>query len=228
MVCTVCHEFQFSAPTQPRGKGKSHCGKSNDTNNHPVALQCGHVFHRACIQEWFSSSERSECPLCHKTQAGPLLTLYVDEGIAEPQANGSKNNDKQPARKTTEGCSDNMDELYMQMLMLDFENSSMQETAMYGELMFYQQQLESLEKTNETLEEDLSDMRAIAESLNSDLEEANRLKEEAVSAERARADRLQAEVNRLTRVSGAHKRHIRSLQLLLEEKKELLRDSYIY
>ncbi|KAJ2455087.1 hypothetical protein EV183_001016 [Coemansia sp. RSA 2336] len=238
MVCTVCHESQFSAPTPPRGRGANRRGQPSSTN-HPVALQCGHVFHRPCIQGWFTSSSRSECPLCHRTQTGPLLTLYVDEGTAESQASGNKSNGnkqggKQTARKTT-GSSNDMDDMYMQMLMLDVADDGFERMSLCGNMMYYQQEVEDLKETNESLEwanesleEKLSDLGDVVETLTSDLEEANRLKETAVGEERARADRLQAEVYRLTRVSEAHKRHIRSLQVHLEDKKALLRENYIY
>ncbi|KAJ2636019.1 hypothetical protein IW137_004070 [Coemansia sp. RSA 1287] len=60
------------------------------------------------------------------------------------------------------------------------------------------------------------------------LEERVQDLESDVACAKSRADALQMEVNRLAKISHAHKTHIRSLQQNLEEKKQQLRYYGVY
>ncbi|KAJ2143406.1 hypothetical protein IW139_004058 [Coemansia sp. RSA 353] len=194
MVCIVCHESQFTAPSQ--------------SVSHPVALQCGHVFHKPCIEGWFRSSDGPSCPLCHKPHTASFLTLYVDE--ANSASNGSTS-----SRPTAQGRAapvhDDMDDMYARMAQMSMAgDDSLMHMALQGNMYMLQDEMEELTEEKDMLEERVQDL------------------ESDVACAKSRADALQMEVNRLAKISHAHKTHIRSLQQNLEEKKQQLRYYGVY
>ncbi|KAJ2455089.1 hypothetical protein EV183_001018 [Coemansia sp. RSA 2336] len=45
---------------------------------HPATLHCGHLFHKECINEWFVTACRLNCPICHKVQYTEPIALFMD------------------------------------------------------------------------------------------------------------------------------------------------------
>ncbi|XP_064455677.1 uncharacterized protein LOC135366744 [Ornithodoros turicata] len=42
-----------------------------------VVTTCGHVFHRQCLREWFTSQEGSQCPQCRNVTDTHLKRVYI-------------------------------------------------------------------------------------------------------------------------------------------------------
>ena len=45
-----------------------------------VALRCGHVFHRVCVDDWLHHSDVRRCPQCRRTipkRGSPYVRLYI-------------------------------------------------------------------------------------------------------------------------------------------------------
>ncbi|KAJ2481613.1 hypothetical protein IWW56_001631 [Coemansia sp. RSA 2131] len=192
MVCIVCHESQFTAPSQ--------------SGSHPVALQCGHVFHKPCIEGWFRSSDEPSCPLCHKAHTTPFLTLFVDE------ANSASTSSRPTARRgRASPAHDDMDDMYARMAQMSMAgDDSLMHMALQGNMYMLQDEMEELTEEKDMLAEQVQDL------------------ESDVAIAKSRANALQMEVNRLGKISYAHKTHIKSLQRNLEEKKEQLRYYGVY
>ncbi|KAJ2308883.1 hypothetical protein IWW55_000162 [Coemansia sp. RSA 2706] len=216
MVCVVCHESQFKAPGRRRSRAK---GKGD---KRPVALQCGHVFHRPCIEGWFRSSGLSDCPMCYKSHTGPLITLFVD---CEPGSATDAPASASKARRAVPDYTDEMDEIIDEMSQMVFRTDdaamayvSQRQTEFMEERLadatelnrHYKRKIDKLEFESGT------QLRKTEEKYQ---EAADRLEEAEL-----RAEWLQCEVTRLARISAAHKTHIRSLQIHLEDRKDILRE----
>ena len=58
------------------------CSICRESLNNPTSLPCGHAFCRGCIQQWFKSIKRRECPYhCEKARNCPrenVVRLFLD------------------------------------------------------------------------------------------------------------------------------------------------------
>ncbi|KAJ2156296.1 hypothetical protein GGF46_005282 [Coemansia sp. RSA 552] len=197
MVCIICYESMFKAPPGRRPRDRS-----SDTTR-PCALSCGHAFHRDCIQEWFSTSERNECPMCHKQHRGALLALFIEADEAEAPETRRENRPSPSAVASAD-----VEDLYVQLGGLSLADD-MAFMSAYGHSMYLQEEMNAMENENQRLESNLDNRTR----------ENRNLKDKNMW--------LMAEVDRLKRLSEAHKTHIASLQRNLEDKKRLLEDHYI-
>ncbi|KAJ2807186.1 hypothetical protein H4S07_003642 [Coemansia furcata] len=94
MVCPICHETYFGAPPKDlptRGSTSS----TTSIAHRPVALGCGHAFHKNCIEDWFESSRMQRCPQCKVHHVGPPTVLFIDideeDYEAGPSTRGQSN-----------------------------------------------------------------------------------------------------------------------------------------
>ncbi|KAJ2660831.1 hypothetical protein IW148_003630 [Coemansia sp. RSA 1199] len=104
-----------------------------------------------------------------------------------------------------------MDDMYARMAQMSMAgDDSLMHMALQGNMYMLQDEMEELTEEKDMLAEQVQDL------------------ESDVAIAKSRADALQMEVNRLGKISHAHKTHIKSLQRNLEEKKEQLRYYGVY
>lgn len=69
--CTICTENLMD----PLGENQS------------VRVSCGHVFHFACVEQWFESSHGRKCPCCNSTCTSRYTTLKAEDFEQEDKEN---------------------------------------------------------------------------------------------------------------------------------------------
>ncbi|KAJ1901042.1 hypothetical protein LPJ66_001051 [Kickxella alabastrina] len=74
MVCTICHDPLLCADTT----SGTESAVRTPSENRPVALGCGHTYHKVCIETWINGSSMAYCPVCHKLHIGQVLSLFID------------------------------------------------------------------------------------------------------------------------------------------------------
>ncbi|KAI8318448.1 hypothetical protein GQ54DRAFT_341840 [Martensiomyces pterosporus] len=83
MSCSVCQE-KLSYDTQSSSASASLSSGSTpnagcDGQSKVLALCCGHVYHQACICDWFKQSRKKTCPICRRAQKGTPLELFLHD-----------------------------------------------------------------------------------------------------------------------------------------------------
>ncbi|KAJ1785052.1 hypothetical protein LPJ59_006226 [Coemansia sp. RSA 2399] len=183
----------------------------------PAALNCGHAFHKGCIDRWFSTSETRACPLCHKAHQGPALVLYIDAD--ESEGSGSSSNNSQPQSATSSSSLSTANQMLdIHRLCECFEELGVEAPGLddytsYGD---YCGELldELVVSTGELVSKHSSEREVMQSRINQlvgDLEAAN---------SRCRAKEF--EIAGMDRLSDAHRTHISSLQSALERKKRVI------
>lgn len=73
--CRICNpagagstSYITSEPcAKHQGTDCRHCWQDWEEGDKVSILRCQHVFHEACLSQWFSGSGQLECPICHTT-----------------------------------------------------------------------------------------------------------------------------------------------------------------
>ncbi|KAJ2905162.1 hypothetical protein GGI21_004198 [Coemansia aciculifera] len=135
MVCSLCSESYFK-PGPKRSR--------NNKNGHlPVVLECGHAFHKRCVNIWYNNGNDS-CPTCDQFQENCYTILYIDldeeDGDAIKSSFGTSNNYR------SNGNND------VQQLVRDMMDMSI------GELADARREARAARERTEKLKADLDDM----------------------------------------------------------------------
>ncbi|KAJ2403239.1 hypothetical protein GGI23_000108 [Coemansia sp. RSA 2559] len=210
MVCIVCYDSLFGPGR--RSTTSHRLTSAAQSRRQPAALNCGHAFHKGCIDRWFSTSETRACPLCHKAHQGPALVLYID-------ADESEGNNSQ-SQSATSGSSLNtasqpldIDRLCECFEELGVEMPDQDDYTSYGD--YCGELLDGLVASTGELvsrhESERERMQSRINKLVDDLEASNSL---------CRAKEF--EIAGMDRLSDAHRTHIASLQNALERKKWII------
>jgi uncharacterized Zn finger protein (UPF0148 family) len=64
VVCPICLEEMGSLEKEVE-EGKIEEGKQRESMEEEK-LECGHAFHKVCIQTWFQDKKKTHCPICRK------------------------------------------------------------------------------------------------------------------------------------------------------------------
>ncbi|KAJ1719529.1 hypothetical protein LPJ53_005721 [Coemansia erecta] len=78
MVCIVCYESLFKAQGTEGAIYANTRHSDEDLAERPVALTCGHVYHKECIEGWFNRPEGPRCPMCTKPPMDIPRLLFMD------------------------------------------------------------------------------------------------------------------------------------------------------
>ncbi|KAJ2709033.1 hypothetical protein H4R19_004453 [Coemansia spiralis] len=198
MVCVICQESVAKAATAPSPAVS--------------ALGCGHTFHGKCIEEWFRSSERCECPMCHRVHYGKPIALFIeldDGSAAKPKRRRRRRGKNKTSTSQAESAGD-------QSPLCVGDNPNYAELLIdsFGGLLVSENSYDQWRIRE--LEEDVEDLKLQKEWLIASQEKELKAQQEKMQSEK---DTLQREINRLNRLSTAHTTHIASLQKALEREK---------
>ncbi|KAJ2695650.1 hypothetical protein H4218_005136 [Coemansia sp. IMI 209128] len=201
MVCAICYEPYF----RPLPKSKPGCESASSAAAslfRLVALGCGHVFHKKCVDSWFASNKARRCAQCNVAHAGTPAVLYIDMDDDDCVAVKSTLKKDEASKKSTGDSSSgktNMQELALGMSCMGIFNKS-------GE--YYA--ASNLAKHNSRLEKANSELAT-------ELEEASRsLDIERTLREDENADHLRLELREERNVRQKKETALRKMNVYLQ------------
>ncbi|KAJ2062861.1 hypothetical protein GGI17_002146 [Coemansia sp. S146] len=212
MVCPICHEPYFKTlprDATTRGSASSTAG----TAQRPVALGCGHTYHKNCIEDWFESSSMQRCPQCKVHHSGPPTVLFID--VDEEDCEAGRSAKSQPnARSVVNNRRDSADvgQLARNINRMHFND----EDRDYHVMCELARRVQALEDTNMDLEEGLEEaLRALHDEMEARGNEFDELEDEFEGQRR-----LQRRTNTLLQESNdslrREKEHTARLESRLE------------
>lgn len=77
----------LSTSTTPTGDTTSTSPTTNDSEKKPMALKCGHVFCRGCLEEYLSKPDGTKCPICRAD---------IDDDPSNPNQGNTTNTNNNP------------------------------------------------------------------------------------------------------------------------------------
>ncbi|KAJ2067286.1 hypothetical protein GGI13_000744 [Coemansia sp. RSA 455] len=202
MVCAICGDSYFKPGPARKRRAK--------VDGHlPVALSCGHTFHKRCANMHFN--ECDYCPTCDYYNDGSYTILYMDIDMDDSDAI------RGPLRSHT---SNDMDDLARDLMGVSIQDKSVEYTII-ADLLRQNEELRSTTHSGRELAEakrQLSIERERADKAERDLDAVS----ESHRIQLDRADWLDIRVEELERLSDRHRENIAGMQRSLQSKKELI------
>ncbi|KAJ2759762.1 hypothetical protein H4S06_002070 [Coemansia sp. BCRC 34490] len=244
MVCIICYD-PLLGNKNPNNNNNSNSNRASSlqSRRQPAALNCGHVFHKNCINRWFSTNRNRPCPLCHNEHYGPVLCLFID---ADDGNNSTSNNNSNNGASGSNGRNNNNNNNNNgngnnnRQKATSKKLSQAKKSAVtiddidrlcecFDELGMDAPEQESYMSLDEYFQELLDELVFSSAQLVSRHEERSRTLsdridelEDDLAHANENGDYQMSEIARLNKLSDAHRTHIASLQNALERRKDII------
>ncbi|KAJ2695415.1 hypothetical protein GGH99_000144 [Coemansia sp. RSA 1285] len=242
MVCIICYDPLLgnnNSNNNNNNNNNSNRASSSQSRRQPAALNCGHVFHKNCINRWFSTNGNRPCPLCHNEHYGPVLCLFID---ADDGNNSTSNNNNNNGASDSNGRNNNNNNNgnNNRQKATSKKLSQAKKSAVtiddidrlcecFDELGMDVPEQESYMSMDEYFQELLDELVFSSAQLVSRHEERSRTLsdridelEDDLAHANENGDYQMSEIARLNKLSDAHRTHIASLQNALERRKDII------